>query len=147
MKRGQAAMEFLMTYGWVILVILVAISALAYFGVLNPDKNLPETCIFFPGISCGDFIVDENGVRMIITNGMGKHLNNVTFTVLGDGPCSGDSSTSSELRDGTKVTFEIVCTEKPTTGTAFRRDIQVTYMEGEDGLVHTKKGNIHSRVE
>jgi len=31
MKKSQAAMEFLMTYGWAILVVLVAIGALAYF--------------------------------------------------------------------------------------------------------------------
>jgi uncharacterized protein (UPF0333 family) len=38
MRKGQAAMEFLMTYGWAILVVLAAIGALAYFGVLSPDK-------------------------------------------------------------------------------------------------------------
>ena len=30
-RKSQAAMEFLMTYGWAILVVLVAIGALAYF--------------------------------------------------------------------------------------------------------------------
>lgn len=33
--RGGAVMEFLMTYGWAILVVLVAIGALAYFGVFK----------------------------------------------------------------------------------------------------------------
>jgi len=37
MKKGQAAMEFLMTYGWTVLVVLAAIGVLAYFGVLSPD--------------------------------------------------------------------------------------------------------------
>ena len=46
MKRGQVALEFIMTYGWAILVVLVAIGALAYFGVLNPGKYLPEKCFF-----------------------------------------------------------------------------------------------------
>ena len=32
-KRGQAAMEFLMTYGWAILAAITAIGVLAYFGV------------------------------------------------------------------------------------------------------------------
>ena len=39
-KKSQAAMEFLMTYGWAILVVLVAIGALAYFGVLSPCSQL-----------------------------------------------------------------------------------------------------------
>lgn len=34
--KGQAAMEFLMTYGWAILVVLACIGALTYFGVLKP---------------------------------------------------------------------------------------------------------------
>jgi hypothetical protein len=43
MKKSQAAMEFLMTYGWAILVVLVAIGVLAYFGVFNAHTNL-EKC-------------------------------------------------------------------------------------------------------
>ncbi len=35
-------MEFLMTYGWAILVMLIAIGALAYFGVISPEKLLPK---------------------------------------------------------------------------------------------------------
>jgi len=48
-RKAQAAMEFLMTYGWAILVVLVAIGALAYFGVLSPEKLLPEKCIVATG--------------------------------------------------------------------------------------------------
>lgn len=44
-KKGQAAMEFLMTYGWAILVVLAAIAALAYFGVLSPDSLMQEKTI------------------------------------------------------------------------------------------------------
>ena len=51
-KKAQAAMEFLMTYGWAILVVLAAIAALAYFGVLSPEKLLPEKCTLEPGITC-----------------------------------------------------------------------------------------------
>lgn len=39
MRKGQAAIEFLMTYGWAILVVLAAIGALFYFGVLGPQTN------------------------------------------------------------------------------------------------------------
>lgn len=34
-KKGQAAMEFLMTYGWAILVVLIAIAALYALGVFE----------------------------------------------------------------------------------------------------------------
>ena len=54
-KKAQAAMEFLMTYGWAILVVLAAIAALAYFGVLSPDRFLPSKCVFPSGFGCIDF--------------------------------------------------------------------------------------------
>ena len=54
MSRGQAALEFLVTYGWAFLVLLVMIGALAYFGVINPNRFLPEKCIASQGFSCTD---------------------------------------------------------------------------------------------
>lgn len=41
-KKGQAAMEFLMTYGWAILAAVVVIGVLAYFGVFNPGTYTPQ---------------------------------------------------------------------------------------------------------
>ena len=52
MRKGQAALEFLITYGWAIMVVLAAIGALAYFGVLNPGNFLPNKCVASPGFSC-----------------------------------------------------------------------------------------------
>ena len=52
MRKSQAALEFLTTYGWAFLVILIMIGALAYFGVLNPSNLLPPRCMFSPEIQC-----------------------------------------------------------------------------------------------
>ena len=41
MKKGQATMEFLLTYGWAILMVLAAILALVYFDVLSPSNFVP----------------------------------------------------------------------------------------------------------
>jgi len=51
-KKGQGALEFLMTYGWAFLVILIMIAALTYFGVLNPSKWLPDRCNFGSDTTC-----------------------------------------------------------------------------------------------
>ena len=52
---GQSAIEFLMTYGWAILLIVIVISAFTYFGVLSPSRLLPNRCSFGPEISCEEF--------------------------------------------------------------------------------------------
>ena len=84
--RGQAAMEFLMTYGWAILVVLVVIGALAYFGVLSPDTLLPEKCSLPLQLSCKDFsVVDTSAGPDVITlsviNSAGRSMTLRDFNV------------------------------------------------------------------
>ncbi|MBI2208072.1 hypothetical protein HYU50_01100 [Candidatus Woesearchaeota archaeon] len=55
--KSQAALEFLTTYAWAFLVIIVMIGALAYFGILKPSKILPDRCTFGTEITCVDFRV------------------------------------------------------------------------------------------
>ncbi len=54
-KKSQAALEFLTTYGWAFLVILIMIGTLAYFGILSPSKILPNRCNFGAEFQCLDY--------------------------------------------------------------------------------------------
>ncbi|MFH1506346.1 MAG: hypothetical protein ABIE94_05165 [archaeon] len=72
-KKGQAALEFLTTYGWAFLVILVMIGALAYFGVLNPQNRLPEKCFVGPGFGC----TDQTGTSGATSTVKAKVINNL----------------------------------------------------------------------
>lgn len=89
-KKGQAAMEFLMTYGWAILVVLIVIAALAYFGVLDPSNVLPDKCTFPVTLTCDDFLVNTQGISLNVINNAGKGITisrvNVTSTALNVAP-------------------------------------------------------------
>jgi uncharacterized protein (UPF0333 family) len=92
MRRGQAALEFIMTYGWAIIAVLAAIGALAYFGVLSPSKYLPDKCVFTTGIGCKDFSIQHSGANDLL----------VRFTVsnnLGDGMILGTNNVSAIYRN------------------------------------------------
>ena len=58
-KSAQAAMEFLMTYGWAILVMLAAVGALAYFGVFDPERFVPKTPCYCDGCKVGHMNEDD----------------------------------------------------------------------------------------
>ena len=84
-KKSQAALEFLTTYGWAFLIILVMISALAYFGILRPSRMLPERCTFSSEFECTDFdIVYDSTGGTDGTLGQVKFQlkNNVGFDIL-----------------------------------------------------------------
>ena len=76
--RGQAALEFMMTYGWAILVVLAAIGALSYFGVLNPSRFTPDTCLASAPFSCpGKPVVSATAGTILfsVVNGQGYSIN------------------------------------------------------------------------
>lgn len=147
-KRGQVALEFLMTYGWAILVVLIAIAALAYFGVLNPQRFAPESCTISPGISCDDFKINSTSVVFILENGMGQDLTNVnvTFSTCNQ---STEADGNDNWNDGTKLggsngIMLVGCSF--TSGSRIKQDINVTYTTPL-GIAHTKTGQVVGRVE
>lgn len=76
MRKGQSAMEYLMTYGWAILVIIIVIAVLFYIGVLNPRNVTPTACTFPPGISCASYKLDiNNTLSLRIGQSLGHRIN------------------------------------------------------------------------
>ena len=73
-RKAQGALEFLTTYGWAFLVILIMIGAMMYFGILNPDKFLPERCTTNTGFSCEEqnIVADssETKITFVIKNNL-----------------------------------------------------------------------------
>ena len=92
--KAQAAVEFLSTYGWVIVMIVVAIAALSYLGVLTPIT--PERCTFEIGVSCNDFVIQENSVSLLLKNVKGEAIK---ITSIGIEGCAGTDSGRLKMRE------------------------------------------------
>jgi hypothetical protein len=116
-KSGQAALEFLTTYGWALLVILVMIGALVYFGVLNPSKALPTKCLVPPGFDCANnFQITEDGFEMILANKQGDAIRGLQLAsdpssddYIGAGITSADCSITPTVVNADEK-FTISCT-------------------------------------
>ncbi|VVC03625.1 Uncharacterised protein [Candidatus Burarchaeum australiense] len=51
-KRAQASMEYLLTHGWALLVLVLIIVVLYGLGIFNPNRYVSEECVFQPGFGC-----------------------------------------------------------------------------------------------
>lgn len=148
-KKGQASMEFLMTYGWAILVVLIAIGALSYLGVFDYSRFLPERCILPAGFSCDDFKVsaetapgESNGsIELVIRNGMGADLLLINVSVNG---CNlGNSS----MLEGKQLKFSnFECSTGP-KDKKFKQEIIITYQKIISNIKYTKTGEIITRID
>lgn len=85
MAKAQATVEFLMTYGWAILALIIALGALAASGILNPSFLVSEECAFGPSIHCASALYNEGPstkLALNITNGFpyAINLSGIQFT-------------------------------------------------------------------
>ena len=91
--KGQAMMEYLVTYGWAILALFLVIALLIASGAFSPNSFSAQECTFQPNLPCGPFIIyfdtasGQTMVNFTLTNGLGFPINvtgiNYTTTDLG----------------------------------------------------------------
>ena len=74
--KGQAAFEYLSTYGWAVLTALIAAGALSYFGFLSPANLLPNRCDFGNQLECVEYRIRDTGnIDLMLRNNFGKEIN------------------------------------------------------------------------
>lgn len=127
MKKAQAAMEYLMTYGWAILIIIVVVAALYAMGVFKLGARVTCSPCFgyfaYVDYSVGTLKI-RNGARTIDTITATYDATSLTVDPTTAGP--GD---------------DITITGIPTTG---RIDIRINYRVTDSGLYHNDTATIHN---
>lgn len=143
-RKAQASMEFLMTYGWAILVVIAAIGTLAYFGVLSPDKFLPEKCTISPGIDCQAFRIDVSGAELSLRNGMGRNLL-INSIKIGDN-CELLYGTPEPFQNGELKRFSFTGCTNGAIGDRYRADLTIAYTDSESGIAKITDGTVTTRL-
>ena len=124
-KKGQSALEYLMTYGWAILIIIIVGGVLYYYGVFSPSKLVGESKVGFSKVQVDTWAVDatNDDIKFIFENRAGKQINITNVNV-------GGTSTPAAIlmNSGSKSTgFETVDCPSINSGDAYKWDITITY--------------------
>jgi hypothetical protein len=139
-KRGQAAMEFLMTYGWAIMIILVVVAALYYLGLF--DAASPARADFGTGpIMAQDIRITDNGVKLIVK------ASGITFATVTSMTVDGQSCgiTDEDISQASRSSYDLVCPMSLTRGKKVTGEIKTTYTS-IGGLSHTVTGTFSGDV-
>ncbi|MCH7568379.1 MAG: hypothetical protein IIA87_03075 [Nanoarchaeota archaeon] len=146
-KKGQAAMEFLMTYGWAILAAIIAIGVLAYFGVFTPGKFVGGSAIvtapFY--VNAWNVQATANAVNLELRNNGGEAFTIISIDVEN---CATITPVDFIMAAGNASSFAITpC--GPTAlaeGDNFKGDITITYRKSGSALDLTSTGSITEKV-
>ena len=135
-KKGQAALEYLMTYGWALVVIAIVIGVLIFMGILKAPSA--GTCTGLDKLAYADHTISSDGnFTIYLSNGTGKQITSVQATPGGDfgGNCTvyPDTNTVNATYD-----FNVVCLSTGIiSGQTYQGAITVTYKRGGQGT-HTE---------
>ena len=139
-KKGQAALEFLMTYGWAILAAIIVIGALGtyfYFNQGGTDTvyiNAP-----FSGIASS---ISATQIQVEIENKGGEDLRTVTLNVSNAG-CTQVAVGDIDGSDAAQI-VTVSCSDIG-TGT-FKGDIAITYLRPGSSLPSRATGSISGPI-
>lgn len=164
-KRGQAAMEFLMTYGWAILAAIIAIGVLAYFGVFSPSRlvgsvgalNAPFNMDAF-SIKSDDTAANCGGasntdcIRMEITQNSASSIDTLSTTVTPKQGVSGTPPWTCTLNPAINTSWSsgerrtLACRTSVLTswnaGDAVAADITLSYETVGSNIAQTSTGSV-----
>ena len=156
-KRGQAAMEFLMTYGWAILAAITAIGVLAYFGVFSLGKYSITAAVITPpfyadawnAIDSSDQVnleIKNNGAEPYEIQSISLENINGASSCTPATPGSGlPAIPDNTLSPNTKIQATINCTDMSADNT-FKADITITYRKQGSTLDQVSTGTISDKI-
>jgi hypothetical protein len=143
-------MEFLMTYGWAILAVLIAGGALAYFTGFY-QRFIPAQCTMGVPFTCSESKVTSDGSLLLaVTNSGSSDLTVINATVF----CNSDPNnprsvtlnkfTASQNRvNGSFLRFNC----GTLTGSQYKADIKMYYQYSGDQYNHMTTGYLRAYVE
>ncbi|NJL44559.1 MAG: hypothetical protein HC945_04600 [Nitrosarchaeum sp.] len=145
--RAQAAMEFLMTYGWAFLILIAIASILAYTGIINPGNIFGNRAYLESGMHLQEYKFDDDTVKLSVMNTMNQPINSINITVNStagsDVACHG-STTLASLQPNVPSTVFNACTVTGTIPEVARlsADITVSYRKDSELVSHTLEGRL-----
>jgi hypothetical protein len=154
--KAQAAMEYLMTYGWAILIVIIVAAALYALGVFNPATWTGSRATGFQNIGApasGAWKLDDTPAadqfQIALKNNLPSRINITDVAVtIGATACQtnetvavgGGSDTvvgggvgSGSVGIGSQFTLKAFC-DAQTAGSSYTASVEVTYDNLDTGL-------------
>lgn len=151
-KRGQSALEYLMTYGWALVVIVIAVAALVV--LINPSTIQGDQC----DSRFGPFTVSQSDVNvdattLVLVNQTGQSVTFNSATVTGTNPGNTSFTSGAVTLTGTGTTMApnetdrlvILYANPLTTGSSYNLTYNITYTAGQLAGV-TAAGNCRGTI-
>ena len=150
-KKGQSAMEYLMTYGWAILIVIIVAAVLFSLGLFNPGTYTTTTAVGFSGfnVPAGGFQLTSAGILTVqIVNGAGAtiDIDSASATIGTDTVAMAAAINNVAPGQTATLTFDFTAVGPYNTGSAYTSNVQMGYTNDNTGLAFVSSGTLTGSV-
>jgi len=146
-NKGQSAMEYLMTYGWAILIITTAAVVIWQLGIFNLGSTAGSGYSGFGEVELAGFSYKTGGnFECILTNNAGGaiNINEIKVKIYSDECINTDSE---DLTSGESETFTVENCPEGSRGDAYNLVLVISFTDNETSIAHTSAGNVWGAYE
>jgi hypothetical protein len=150
-KKGQAALDFLMTYGWAIALVVIVAAALFALGVFDVSNFVGTKASGFSGVAVqGWSFTGSTGILAVkLTNQVGQKINitgvsatigssTQTFNVSGLSTGTDTGMTTATLNSGA---FPV-----STSGAGYQAKLTINYTDMNSGFAASTTGTLTGKA-
>ncbi len=143
--RGQAAVEYLMTYGWAILILVTVLGILYSVGILNPQSYTQEECLFQPSLKCESLSLNTNGeVGITLRNGMGFPIRITGVEISYEGKACSGNNPARIVGNNDQIKISGKCNGDFISGNVYNFKVKIDYAVDDERLSTTGLASIRA---
>jgi hypothetical protein len=144
--RGQSALEYMMTYGWAVLIVLIIGVVVWQMGLLDLSQNINPDKRGFSQVAPLDWRLAEDGTFTVVVQNNAGTMLDITAAganvIIGGGTCT--LATGIPINDfrpaATRQLDFNTCAVTRKNGEYYRVNLSITYLNKGSGLVHVSNG-------
>jgi hypothetical protein len=112
-------MEYLMTYGWAILILAIVVGVLFALGLFNGSAATPNGCSPQPGFTCSNPVYTPNGITATISQDSGQNYYDAWVFVASEGENIGPGGLPVNFSESNTVNMTPIGTIPPSGTVTF----------------------------
>jgi len=140
-KKGQAAMEFLMTYGWAIIAAVIVVGVLWYM-IGNPANLAGNNFQISAPLAANAESISASNIQLEVRNGLAETM---TITLTNITACNTRNDTSLSVASGALQAITVPCSNLA-SGDRVNGDVTVSYTTSGSSVTQSATGSITGRV-
>jgi hypothetical protein len=149
-QKGQAALDFLMTYGWAIALVVIIAAMLFAMGLFDVSNFVGSKAAGFSGVAVKGWKLDTAGqMSLKLTNQVGQPItiNAVTVTVgTASANALGSPANVSVGADTSTLNTSATAFGTQAAGSGYTAKVTITYTDLNAGFNYTTSGTLTGKV-